>query len=560
MLFSLLFACAVEQSKDNQTQDNSVLPEQSTEDTAGEEVILAEWYGGIQPVVAERCARCHTEGGVGPFALDTYEVMQPLAGVALASIESGSMPPWMPDPSCREYHEQRLMSAAEVAAFRTWVDSGTPEGDTSLDVVPPPESMRLDPTHRAVVPAGFVPDTSNRDEYRCFILDIDFEEETYIVANDVIPGSSQVHHVLVYALEPEFKEELVQIDEASEKQGYKCFGSPYPDGSSFSYADGLPNQIGAWVPSIEPVVLPENTAFVVEAGSPIVMQVHYSALGGEPTEDTTTYEMVVSTEQPSKILSTRPLAIQNLDIPAGESDVSITGYFGNYRNEAMEVRSIAGHMHLLGESITAKRITEDGSEECMMDIPEWDFGWQQSYMPLETLRIEPNELMEVTCTYNNSAENQPIVNGEQQEPVDVGWGDGTLDEMCLVYVTLVEDYKAPPPSDSGVCYGADECIADCGDDPSVDCLLGCENMDIPCFGCVIDRIYDCALSPCGVQSFMAQECLTACYTNSIMLDGTFDNCMSAQCPVEYSALLECIDPLVTGDDCESALQSCNISF
>ena len=560
MLFSFLFACASEDPKDNSLQDSAMTSEPGSEDDPIEEPILAEWYGGIQPVVAEHCASCHTEGGVGPFALDTYEVMQPLAGVALSSIESGSMPPWMPDPSCREYHGQRLMSDAEITAFKEWVDAGTPEGDSSLDIVPPPESIRIDPTHSATVPAGYTPNTSNRDEYRCFILDVDFEEETYIVANDVIPGSSQVHHVLVYALNPEFKEELIEIDEQSEKKGYKCFGSPYPDGSSFSYADGLPNQIGAWVPSIEPVVLPDDTAFVVEAGSAIVMQVHYSALGGEPTEDTTTYEMVVSEEQPSKILSTRPLAIQSLDIPAGESDVSVTGYFGNFRNEPMQVRSVAGHMHLLGKSITTKRIAADGSEECIMDIPEWDFGWQQSYMPLEAVELQPNEYFEVTCTYDNSAENQPIVDGEQQEPVDVDWGDGTLDEMCLVYVTLVEDYKAPPPPDAGVCYGADDCMASCGDDPSVACLMDCEDVDIPCFGCVIDSIYDCALMPCGVQSLLAQECLTACYTNSVMLDGTFDNCLQAQCPTEYTALLECIEPLVTGEDCAGELQSCNIEF
>ena len=85
MLFSLLFACASQQSKDNPNNDTSVTSEPDSQDTAIEEVILAEWYGGIQPVVAQRCASCHTEGGAGPFALDTFEVMQPLAGVALAS-------------------------------------------------------------------------------------------------------------------------------------------------------------------------------------------------------------------------------------------------------------------------------------------------------------------------------------------------------------------------------------------------------------------------------------------------------------------------------------------
>ena len=35
------------------------------------------------------------------------------------------------------------------------------------------------------------------------------------------------------------------------------------------------------------------------------------------------------------------------------------------------------------------------------------------------------------CTWDNSASNQPIIDGVAKEPVDVAWGEGTSDEMCL---------------------------------------------------------------------------------------------------------------------------------
>lgn len=556
MSWLFVLACV---GNESYLKDEEISTDPSDETDQNEDFILAEWYGGIQPVVAENCASCHTEGGVGPFAIDTYEVMAPLAAVALASIESGSMPPWMPDTDCNEFMDERSLTQNEIDAFKEWVESGTPEGDDQLDLVEPPESFRLNPSISLSVPGDFLPDTMERDEYRCFVLDVDFEEETYIVANDVIPGSGQVHHVLIYALNPEFKSEIIEIDDSSERLGYSCFGTPYPDGSSFSYADGLPNQIGAWVPSIDPVVLEEGMAFKVEAGSPIIMQVHYSALGGEPTVDTTTYEMVFSDVQPEKILSTRPLAVQDLDIPAGESNVVITQEFGNYRSESLIIRSLAGHMHLLGTSIKAKRIGEDG-ESCLLDIPEWDFGWQQSYSPITPVEIMPYEKVEVTCEYDNSAENQPIVDGVPIEPSDVSWGDGTLDEMCLLYVTLIEDYVPPPPLEAPVCYEVDECFEQCEGDLNMDCLLNCEALDVPCFGCVIDSIYDCALTPCGIQSLLAKDCLEMCYENNVMLDGSFGRCMSSECPTEYEELMSCIEPKVTGPDCSIALESCNITF
>ena len=53
------------------------------------------------------------------------------------------------------------------------------------------------------------------------------------------------------------------------------------------------------------------------------MQVHYSALGGEKQEDTTQFLMKTTTEEPEFLLTTKPLAIQDLDIPAGNANVEV---------------------------------------------------------------------------------------------------------------------------------------------------------------------------------------------------------------------------------------------
>jgi hypothetical protein len=43
------------------------------------------------------------------------------------------------------------------------------------------------------------------------------------------------------------------------------------------------------------------------------------------------------------------------------------------------------------------------------------------------------------CVWDNSPANQPYVNGEQVQPRTVGWGEGTVDEMCLGGFTLTDD-------------------------------------------------------------------------------------------------------------------------
>ena len=67
----------------------------------------------------------------------------------------------------------------------------------------------------------------------------------------------------------------------------------------------------------------------------------------------------------------------------------------------------------------------------MVDIPRWDFNWQGGYSQEEPWRLEKGDRMVVECEWDNSPENQPILDGEISDPVDVDWGDGTRDEMCL---------------------------------------------------------------------------------------------------------------------------------
>ena len=61
----------------------------------------------------------------------------------------------------------------------------------------------------------------------------------------------------------------------------------------------------------------------------------------------------------------------------------------------------------------------------------------QTTNALPVIGLDADDTLWMECTWDNSASNQPIVDGEVQEPVDVAWGEGTSDEMCLsgFYVT-----------------------------------------------------------------------------------------------------------------------------
>ena len=90
---------------------------------------------------------------------------------------------------------------------------------------------------------------------------------------------------------------------------------------------------------------------------------------------------------------------------------------------------------MLGRSIRVDVIHRDSRRECLIDVPRWDFHWQQSYwlaspMPIAASGVDYDTFV-LTCTYDNSERSQPTINGVRQAPRDVTWGENSSDEMCL---------------------------------------------------------------------------------------------------------------------------------
>ena len=60
----------------------------------------------------------------------------------------------------------------------------------------------------------------------------------------------------------------------------------------------------------------------------------------------------------------------------------------------------------------------------MINIPAWDFDYQQFYRLEEAYSVENGSTLSLECVYDNPTDSE------------VNWGDGTEEEMCLVYAML----------------------------------------------------------------------------------------------------------------------------
>ncbi|MGH3134631.1 MAG: monooxygenase, partial [Gaiellaceae bacterium] len=91
----------------------------------------------------------------------------------------------------------------------------------------------------------------------------------------------------------------------------------------------------------------------------------------------------------------------------------------------------AGHMHLLGASIRLELNPGTSRARVLLDLPRWDFHWQNAYTLRTPVQVRAGDVVRVTCRHDVSKRTGGGEPGIPRTPRYVLWGEGTTDEMCL---------------------------------------------------------------------------------------------------------------------------------
>ena len=388
----------------------------------------------IKPILDRSCTRCHEDGNIGPFPLSTYAQVYEVRELVKAAVEARTMPPWMAAEGCDEYQYDSRLSDDEIAAITRWVDEGAHEGEA--DATGPVaqgvnEDFSLDRVDLTMpMPVEYEPSQQSSDDYRCFVVDWPEQMTKFVTGFQVRPGNKAiVHHVIAYVAPPDRVARVAELDDAEPGPGYTCYGGPGFSGNRW---------LGAWAPGGAGSLYPVGTGLRVEPGSKVVLQMHYFVKGAENERDRTEIDVKLedAVDKEAFILPfTNPLWLegQSMLIPAGQKNVShaFDVRVGDFFEEPFVIHTANLHMHRLATAGVTWIERQDQSIDCMLDIPRYDFDWQLSYLFTESKIVYPEDKLGIECQYDNSADNQPVIAGERQEPRDVAWGEGTGDEMCL---------------------------------------------------------------------------------------------------------------------------------
>ena len=447
------------------------------------------YYRDVAPILDEKCASCHRLGGIAPFALTNAADAHTHAAGIVRMTRAGLMPPWMPGRDSADFvgRDVRRLTSTELATLAAWAANGAPAGNPADRHSQPRLSAGLTGPGRTLTltpPEPYTPHATGGgiDDYHCFVLDPHLTQSSYVTGALIQPQRTGiVHHVILYEAAGAQAAAARRLNAQNGGRGWTCFGGPdLPvDVSAPGSLDrlGQPPWIAAWVPGHTTNALPGGTGVLLPKGSLVVMQVHYNLIEAAGPDRSRAQLRIRPASTHLTPLQTQLIAAPvELPCPAGVSgpqcsrQQAIQTEVNHYGAEAAfiptallrlcnktladyptdvgagtaittscdravsadeTIYGVAGHMHLRGRDITVVLDPGTAKERTLLHIPAWDFHWQDVYYLTHPLAVGPGDTIRVSCTFDNSRADQPVVGGKQLTPRYVVWGEGTTDEMCL---------------------------------------------------------------------------------------------------------------------------------
>ncbi|MCA9122102.1 MAG: redoxin domain-containing protein [Planctomycetaceae bacterium] len=364
----------------------------------------------ISRILQRRCIECHREGEIAPFSLTSYDDAAGWGEMIAEVVEQQRMPPWHANPAHGNFANEARLTDEEKNLIYDWVASGAPEGDPS-DLPPPQEFVdgwRIGNPDLIVKMSNkpFKVPAEGEVRYQYFSVDPGFREDKWVKAAECRPGNrAVVHHIIVAASSPERVAKRIHGDLESD-------------------------WLTATAPGARPLILPDGLAKRIPAGSRLIFQMHYTPNGTEQEDLSSVGLVFADPETVKREVITQKAAQSRFEIPPGASNHEVTANMTFSQDTLM--LAMFPHMHLRGKSFRYTATYPDNREEILLDIPHYDFNWQNSYAFKEAKFMPAGTKLTCVAHYDNSAAN--LANPDPTTAVR--WGDQTWEEMMIGYFDM----------------------------------------------------------------------------------------------------------------------------
>jgi len=249
----------------------------------------------VFPILRERCARCHVQGGVAPMSLMTYEEAFPWAESIRAELVASHMPPAAEVEGFGDIKRNHAVSLTpkEVDVLLTWASGGNPRG--AIDQKLPPVTLQNDwalgkPDLALPLPAEQTLAADSMEDTREIIVASGTSEARWVRAVDLLPGNPAIVRSAVISLK-----------------------------------DAPDRVLARWIPGQDPVTLDSierGAAFRLPAAAQLVARVRYKktwSYEGKAMTDRSTIGMYFAKTSDAREITTLALPAPTLPAEKGKT-------------------------------------------------------------------------------------------------------------------------------------------------------------------------------------------------------------------------------------------------
>jgi hypothetical protein len=358
----------------------------------------------VAPILQAKCVACHTEGGMGPFAMNSFEVVKGFSPMIREVLRTRRMPPFHADPHYGAWKNDMSLSAAQVKTIVNWVEAGAPRG-AGPDPLKATRPQLADwplgkPDLIVTVPAFDVPATGLVD-YQDWSIPSKLTEGKWLRATSWKAGATPVVHHALAGWIPEVR----------------------ADGRGFSWNTSM----GGYGPGGENNLSPDSTGTYLPPGGSFAFQMHYTPVG-KPMRDQTQVGLYFYKDEPKYILRQASVTDFSIEVPAGEARHKERAYL-EFPHDAL-LYGTQPHCHSRCYSTKLTIRYPGGREKVLLNHPRYDFGWQREYIFKELLPVPAGSVLIAEYVYDNSG-----ANAANPDPGhNVVFGEQTSEEMLFTFV------------------------------------------------------------------------------------------------------------------------------
>ena len=360
----------------------------------------------VAPILEKRCVACHSQGGIGPFALTSYEMVKGFSPMIREVIRTDRMPPYNADPRVGHFSDNKNLTPDEIKTLVHWVEAGAPRGEgadpLAIKRVVAAEWPLGKPDLILSIPSYKVPASGTVDYQRPFTVNPETQGH-WIRATAVKPGDRQaVHHVLSGWMKE------APASGASSEGNWRGSVGRYAVGSEADVFDG---DVGTYLPP----------------GGAVGFQMHYTPYGKE-TVDNSQIGIYFRKDAPKYIMRQVAISDPTITIPPNAAYHEEQAYLAFPKDALLYSAFVHAHYRAIASDLWIQY--PDGKKKLLLTLPRYDFNWQRAYTFAEPVKVPAGARLIARYWYDNSSRNP----ANPDPKIEVTWGEQSWQEMLFTQI------------------------------------------------------------------------------------------------------------------------------